>query len=530
MGFPRFAAAARRPGRLKRRSLVAVGPAEPPSPLGISWPLTDGGVVTSTHRGHGHVLAKGGDLTAMFAELMGRRRGTCAARDGSMHIADVSLGIFGANGIIGAGLPIACGAAQAARMRDAGGIAVAYFGDGAVSQGAFHEAVTTACHLELPLLSVRENNQYAKFTNTSSAAAVPLEQRAFGYGIRFERVDGNEVEAVAATADRLVAELRAGAPPILLEAVTLRARGHYEGDAEEYRDLERDSEWAGRDPLALAALRLSAEGLSNQRLEEIREEVETEIAAALAAARESREPEVFELLAASAPPSHPLPTPPLSSRPGCPTRRGSERRCSRPWNESGSAKADEKRVAEDLGDLLGFEPAGGANPEVGVVELAQHAFDGDWVKVAQLAAADSLFEDVLDDLLEALPQLQHFLQARAAEGDEVSEEDGPLRDVIGNVAHQLRRQGPEALLGAAGAVADLGPDGDHLGHVDAADLGQNALLVTDVVIETAAAKFDLLRKFLYTGAVIPLLGEQRRGRLEDALPLDRRRHPRRFLR
>jgi 2-oxoisovalerate dehydrogenase E1 component len=265
-------------------------------PVGISWPLDDSDVVTSTHRGHGHMLAKGGDLSAMFAELMGRRLGTCSARGGSMHIADVSLGIFGANGIVGAGLPIACGAAQAARMRGAGGVAVAYFGDGAVSQGAFHEAVTTACHLELPLLFVCENNQYAEFTNTSSAAAVPLEQRASGYGIRFERVDGNEVEAVAATADRLVAELRAGAPPVLLEAVTLRARGHYEGDAEEYRDLERDSEWADRDPLALLAARLRAEGLSDQRLEEIREQVESEIAAALAAARESPEPEASELL------------------------------------------------------------------------------------------------------------------------------------------------------------------------------------------------------------------------------------------
>ncbi|HTR75229.1 MAG TPA: pyruvate dehydrogenase complex E1 component subunit beta [Solirubrobacterales bacterium] len=265
-------------------------------PVGISWPLRDEDVITSNHRGHGHVLAKGADVGGMFSELMGRRGGTCAGRGGSMHIADVSLGIFGANGIVGAGLPIACGAAQAAKMREAGDVAVAYFGDGALGQGAFHEAVTTACLLELPLLFVCENNQYAEFTSTTTDAAVPIERRAAGYGIRYERVDGNDVDAVAATAERLVADLRAGSGPILLEALTLRMRGHYEGDAEEYRDPERDREWAERDPLRLAEGRLVELGLTDDRLEQIRADVEREIADAVAAARLEPEPDAGELL------------------------------------------------------------------------------------------------------------------------------------------------------------------------------------------------------------------------------------------
>jgi 2-oxoisovalerate dehydrogenase E1 component len=265
--------------------------------VGISSPLDDEDVITSTHRGHGHVLAKGADMGSMFAELMGRETGTCAGRGGSMHIADVSLGIFGANGIVGAGLPIACGAALAAGLRDAGKVAVAYFGDGAVSQGAFHEAVTMACHLGVPLLFVCENNQYAEFTRTSTAEAIPLEQRALGYGIRYERVDGNDVEAVAGVAERLVADLRSGAPPVLLEAVTLRVHGHYEGDAEQYRELDRDGEWAARDPLALAERRLKELGLSEDRLEEIREGVEEEIGRALEEARSAPEPAVSKLLA-----------------------------------------------------------------------------------------------------------------------------------------------------------------------------------------------------------------------------------------
>ena len=263
-------------------------------PVGISVPLGERDVIASNHRGHGHVLAKGAALAPMFAELMARETGTCGGRGGSMHIADVSLGIFGANGIVGAGLPISCGAAQAAKMRDRGEIAVAYFGDGALSQGAFHEAVTTACLLALPLLFVCENNQYAEFTST--AAGVPIEQRAAGYGIRYEQVDGNDVEAVALTAERLVAGLRAGEGPVLLEAVTLRARGHYEGDAEEYRDAEHDDRWADRDPLRLAERRLAELGLADERIEAIRAEVEEEVGAALAEARAAAEPDPGRLL------------------------------------------------------------------------------------------------------------------------------------------------------------------------------------------------------------------------------------------
>src|SRR5262245_23045745 len=152
------------------------------SAVGACWPLLPIDVVTSTHRGHGHCLAKGLDPSAMFAELMGRDAGTNRGRGGSMHIADPRLGIFGANGIVAAGVPIAAGAATAAQLRADGGVVVAFFGDGAPAQGAFHEAVNLAAVWRLPLLLFCENNGYAEFSRASSQHPSTLEQRAVGYG------------------------------------------------------------------------------------------------------------------------------------------------------------------------------------------------------------------------------------------------------------------------------------------------------------------------------------------------------------
>src|SRR5262245_9641667 len=153
-----------------------------------------------------------------------------------MHIADPRLGIFGANGIVAAGLPIAAGAATAARLRGTGGVVVAFFGDGAVGQGMFHEAVNLAAVWDLPVVFFCENNRYAEFSRAADQHRASLADRARGYGVGYERVDGNDVAAVAGLTSRLVRDLRAGAGPVLVEAETYRWHGHYEGDPERYRD------------------------------------------------------------------------------------------------------------------------------------------------------------------------------------------------------------------------------------------------------------------------------------------------------
>jgi 2-oxoisovalerate dehydrogenase E1 component len=165
--------------------------------VGACWPLDERDVITSTHRGHGHCIAKGLEITGMFAELMGRETGTCQGRGGSMHIADPRRGIFGANGIVAAGLPIAVGAATAAQLRAIGGVVVAFFGDGAVGQGMFHEAVNLAAVWELPVIFCCENNHYAEFSPAADQHRASLADRARGYGVQFAAVDGNDVVAVA---------------------------------------------------------------------------------------------------------------------------------------------------------------------------------------------------------------------------------------------------------------------------------------------------------------------------------------------
>jgi len=254
--------------------------------VGACWPLDDRDVVTSTHRGHGHCIAKGLDVTGMFAELMGRSTGSCRGRGGSMHIADPRKGIFGANGIVAAGLPIAAGAATAAQLRERGGVVVAFFGDGAVAQGMFHEAVNLAAVWQLPIVFFCENNHYAEFSPAKDQHRASLADRARGYGIDFAAVDGNDVVAVADTMSGLVRDLRAGAGPVLVEAETYRWHGHYEGDPERYRDADELAEWKTRDPLAVLAARLPAE-----RVAEIDREIDAEIDRAVEEAEAAGEPE-----------------------------------------------------------------------------------------------------------------------------------------------------------------------------------------------------------------------------------------------
>src|SRR6476661_6859795 len=208
------------------------------SAVGACWPLDPHDVITSTHRGHGHCLAKGLGAAGMFAELMAKDDGTNRGRGGSMHIADPALGIFGANGIVGAGLPIAAGAATAAQLRHDGSVAVAFFGDGAVAHGTFHEAINLAAVWQLPVIFFCENNGYAEFSPASTQHAAALESRAAGYGIPYEPVDG-----------------------------------HYEGDPQRYRSPDELREWESRDPLLLHERRLHEAGVSDDQIKVIESSV-----------------------------------------------------------------------------------------------------------------------------------------------------------------------------------------------------------------------------------------------------------------
>ncbi|TDE13573.1 alpha-ketoacid dehydrogenase subunit alpha/beta [Jiangella asiatica] len=260
------------------------------SAVGACWPLRDSDAITSTHRGHGHCLAKGLDAASMFAELMGRESGTCRGRGGSMHIADPGRGVYGANGIVGAGLPIAGGVATAFRLTGRDGVVVAFFGDGAVAAGAFHEAVNLAAVWDLPIVFLCENNHYAEFSRVEDQHRATLAARAAGYGLGYEYVDGNDVAAVAALMTTVVDGVRHGRGPVLVEADTYRWHGHYEGDPERYRDAAELSRWRSRDPLELARNRLAAAGVAAEDVDDIDREIEDELADAVAFARAAPEP------------------------------------------------------------------------------------------------------------------------------------------------------------------------------------------------------------------------------------------------
>ena len=280
------------------------------SAVGACWPLGPGDAITSTHRGHGHCLAKGLDPLGMFAELMARDSGTNRGRGGSMHIADPTLGIFGANGIVGAGLPIAVGAAAANQLRADGNVAVAFFGDGAVAQGAFHEAVNLAAVWELPVVFWCENNGYAEFSPASTQHAATLEQRAAGYGIDYVAVDGNDVVACAAAMAGVAQGLRSGSRPVLVEATTYRWHGHYEGDPESYREADELAEWKQRDPIVIHHARLVAAGVAEGDLKAIEDAVDSALDAAVESARATVQPPVSALFDFVLRPRPEIPEPP----------------------------------------------------------------------------------------------------------------------------------------------------------------------------------------------------------------------------
>ncbi|HEY8527281.1 MAG TPA: pyruvate dehydrogenase complex E1 component subunit beta [Acidimicrobiales bacterium] len=282
-GFEQRVAALYRDGEVPGFVHLSIG--QEAAAVGACWPLRDDDVITSTHRGHGHCLAKGLDPFGMFAELMGREQGTNRGRGGSMHIADPRRGIFGANGIVAAGVPIAVGAAAAARLRRDGTVAVAFFGDGAPAQGAFHEALNLAAVWRLPVVFFCENNGYAEFSPTATQHGAPLARRAAGYGLPFVAVDGNDVVATAAAMTEAVAAARSGRGPTVIEATTYRWHGHYEGDPERYRTPEEVAEWEARDPIGRHEALLRRLGADDDRLKAVAAVVAAELDEAVAAAR-----------------------------------------------------------------------------------------------------------------------------------------------------------------------------------------------------------------------------------------------------
>ena len=282
-GFEERIAACYRDGEVPGFVHLSIG--QEAAAVGACWPLAPDDVITSTHRGHGHCLAKGLDPLGMFAELMGKDAGTNRGRGGSMHIADPTRGIFGANGIVAAGVPIAVGAAAAAQLRGDPTIAVAFFGDGAPAQGAFHEAVNLASVWHLPVVFFCENNGYAEFSPVQTQHAASLERRAAGYGVGYVAVDGNDVRATAAAMREVTESVRGGGGPVVVEAATYRWHGHYEGDPQRYRSPEEVTEWESRDPLLVHARQLREAGVDEGELAAMSASVSNELDAALDAAR-----------------------------------------------------------------------------------------------------------------------------------------------------------------------------------------------------------------------------------------------------
>jgi pyruvate dehydrogenase E1 component alpha subunit len=267
---------------------------------GVMSTLRDSDQITSTHRGHGHAVAKGANFRQMFAELYGKSTGYCHGRGGSMHINDLEIGMLGANGIVGGGIPIAVGAAFASVYRQDGGVAAAFFGDGGSNIGSFHEAANMAAVLNLPVLLVCENNGYAEFTAQADHMKIKdVADRAAGYGIPGVIVDGMDAVAVHQTTLAAVERARAGEGPTLIEAKTYRFYDHQgvKGLRIPYRSQDEVDIWKARDPIAMLERRAIDEGLMQQaECTAMWETTHAEVADAIAFAEASPEPDAADLL------------------------------------------------------------------------------------------------------------------------------------------------------------------------------------------------------------------------------------------
>ena len=266
--------------------------------VGVSAALRPDDYVLSTHRGHGHLIAKGGSLRGLMAELYGKANGICHGKGGTMHIADVSVGYLGANGVLASGCVVAPGVGLSIKHRKSTQVVVTYFGDGAANRGPFHEGVNLAALWKLPVVFVCENNRWASSTAHSlSTAGGSIAARAAGYGIPGESVDGNDVLAVYDAVARAVARGRRGEGPSLIEAHTIRWVGHFEGDGQAYRGKEEVAEGRRTDPIArLERQMMEGRLLDPDHAARIRDGVKAEIDDAVAHAEASPLPEPQDAL------------------------------------------------------------------------------------------------------------------------------------------------------------------------------------------------------------------------------------------
>lgn len=264
--------------------------------VGVCDALGPDDVLTSTHRGHGHMLARGADPARMYAELFARTTGYNRGKGGSLHMIDADLGFLGANGIVGGGIPLAAGAALQLRRAGSDAVAVTFFGDGATNQGSFHETLNLAALWKLPVLFVCENNLYSEFTRQDQHQLIrDVADRADSYVMAGATVDGNDVLAVRDVAAQAVRRGRAGEGPTLIETKTYRHRGHFEGDMARYRPKDEVEHWLARDPLTVFAEELTRSwGATDDDVAAVRASVEEELQAAADWAEEQPWPTTAE--------------------------------------------------------------------------------------------------------------------------------------------------------------------------------------------------------------------------------------------
>ena len=293
--FEEVAETAQRDGEIPGTLHLSIG--QEGVAAGICSALERTDLITSTHRGHGHSIAKGAPLAAMMAELFGRTGGSCHGKGGSMHVADFAVGMLGANGVVGGGIGIAVGAAQGLRVRGSSAVVASFFGDGAANRGPFLEGLNWAAIFNLPVLFVCEDNGFAAFTQTAhlTAGKGPA-ARADALGIASTTVDGNDAIAVADLAATFVERLRRGEGPMFIHARTYRLRGHTIADKGAYRDAAEHARREALDPILLLRRRLIEAGVEDEA-RSVAAEVETEIAEALAMARASPFPDPGQALA-----------------------------------------------------------------------------------------------------------------------------------------------------------------------------------------------------------------------------------------
>jgi len=267
--------------------------------VGICEALRVSDKITSTHRGHGHCVAKGAEFKEMFCELLGKEEGYCRGKGGSMHIADQSNGNLGANAIVGGSMGIATGAAFSARLLGKDDVTVCFFGDGATAQGLLYEVMNMAALWHLPLIYACENNGYSEYTKTEEIAAGSITARAEAFGIEAHTVDGQDVLAVNTLTEKLVARARKGEGPFFVELMTYRYHGHHVGDInrEYYRPKNEEKDWRdNKDPITLFARYLTKEGIAtSDELAAMQAEIKTEAAAAVAYALAAKYPDVSEV-------------------------------------------------------------------------------------------------------------------------------------------------------------------------------------------------------------------------------------------